>query len=304
MCSLFFVMQKNYIQFLVLALVAIGMVMIAGIRNDVNSLQSQVALSGRALVNKAPATTEEAAGRAVATTTYSLAEIENTVKRLGWAKQLDGSYGSGSPSSDLNYACPTCQGMGSGCCVVNGVGSANSSGSEGCWGSYGTTNYQGICSVARISSGSGSTSASAKTSTNTSTGGGTAEKLRACTRSETCPQGTACKGGFCVPCWGQGCVDGATRVAATNSSPILTSTLKRGMVSEQVTILQKMLVSLGYLSATPSGNFLSKTEIAVKMFQTGYGISPVSGIVGELTRAKLNSLCSIDSTTKVVTCSQ
>ncbi len=293
-------MQKNYIQFLVLALVAIGMVMIAGIRNDVNSLQSQVALTGRALVNKSPTlTVEDESNRAAPVKTYTLSEIENSINKLGWSKQTDGSFSSGTSSIERHYACPNCQGMGSGCCVSNGSGSP-SQGSEGCWGQYGTTNYQGICTVARLSTGS-VVSGRITSTANVPTAGTSAEKPKACRHSETCPQGTACKNNVCTPCSGQGCVDGTTRVSGT---VLLTATLKKGTVSEQVTTLQKMLVSLGYLSTPPSGNFLSKTEAAVKMFQLGYGISPTSGIVGELTRAKLNSLCSMNSTTKVVTCSQ
>ncbi len=300
-------MKKNYIQFLVLALVATGMVMIAGIRNDLNSLETQVANSGRALVNKNA--TGGLIGDKIANTpskTFSMAEIENTIKKLGWVKQIDNSYtSSGGVVVDLHYACPNCQGTGSGCCVVNGVGSSNSSGPEGCWGSYGTTNYQGICSVPRLDTGGGGATATQRTSSPSTGSGGTAEKKKACVRSETCPQGQACKNNFCVPCWGQGCIDGATRVSNPGTSnPILTTTLRPGSISADVTKLQKMLVSLGFLSATPSGNFLSKTEAAVKAFQTAYGISPVSGIVGPITREKLNSMCTISSDGSVVSCSQ
>ena len=298
-CSLF-IMQKNYIQFLVLALVAIGMVMIAGIRNDVNSLESQVAFTGRALVNK----TAEESGTAqkVANTpvkTFSISEIENTIKKLGFVKQLDNSYSAGGGVvTELHYLCPNCQ-VGGGCCVQNGIGSWSNSGSEGC-GNYGTVVYGGLCSVSRVAGGSG---ASSDRTTSGSTGSGsTAERPKACKLSETCPQGQACKNGSCVPCIGQGCIDGASRSGTSN--PILTTTLRLGSISSEVTKLQKMLVSLGFLSTAPSGNFLSKTEAGVKAFQTAYGISPVSGIVGPLTRAKLNSMCTISSDGSVVSCSQ
>lgn len=300
-------MKKNYIQFLVLALVATGMVMIAGIRNDLNSLETQVANSGRALVNKNA--TGGLMGDKIANTpskTFSMAEIENTIKKLGWVKQIDNSYtdptSPGGIVVDAHYVCPNCPGTGGGCCVVNGVGSP-SAWPEGCWGSYGSTNLQGICSAPRAS---GATATQRTSSPSTGTGSsGTAERKKACTRSETCPQGQACKNNFCVPCWGQGCIDGATRVSNPGTSnPILTTTLRTGSISSDVTKLQKMLVSLGFLSTTPSGNFLSKTEAAVKAFQTAYGISPASGIVGPLTREKLNSMCTISNDGSVVSCSQ
>lgn len=295
-------MQKNYIQFLVLALVATGMVMIAGIRNDLDSLESQMASSPTSKISK---TANNTVAGSNLKTSFSMAEIEKTINRLGWVKQVDNSYTApGGVVVDLHYACPNCQGAGSGCCVVNGVGSPNSSGPEGCWGSYGTTNYQGICSVPRMDTG-GSVTATARTSSGSTGSSGTAERKKACTRSETCPQGQACKNNFCVPCWGQGCLDGATRISNTGTSnPILTTTLRLGAVSSDVTKLQKMLVSLGYLSTIPSGNFLSKTESAVKAFQTAYGISPASGIVGPMTREKLNSMCTISSDGSVVSCSQ
>lgn len=266
-------MQKNYIQFLMLALIATGMVLIAGIRNDVNLLESQVALTGRALVNKVetePVSTDgralvnktETGGNASAKTMnsvpgkmFSISEIENTIKKLGWAKQTDNSYSSGGGSLERHYLCPNCQ-VGGGCCVQNGIGSWSNSGSEGC-GSYGTVVYGGLCSVSRVAGGSGASS-----------------------------QRTA-------------------SVSSSSGVQILSVTLKKGMVNNaDVVKLQKMLVSLGFLSAEPSGNFLFKTEIAVKLFQSANGISPVSGIVGPITRAKLNSMCTISSDGSAVSCSQ
>ena len=334
-------MKKNYIQFLVLALVATGMVMIAGIRNDLNSLETQVANSGRALVNKNA--TGGLMGDKIANTpskTFSMAEIENTIKKLGFVKQLDNSYteptSPGGTVVDLHYVCPTCM-TGGGCCVQNGVGSWSNS-PEGCWGSYGTSNYQGICSVPRMDTGG--TTATAKTSSgSTGSGGTTANRHMACNPfkrpctlngaccypssggapygvqdSEGCSgvSGTVQVSGFCAagrPTTGTTGGTGATTNLKTvnsngTSNPILTTTLRLGTVSSDVTKLQKMLVSLGFLSTTPSGNFLSKTEAGVKAFQTAYGISPASGIVGPLTREKLNSMCTISSDGSVVTCSQ
>lgn len=283
-----------------LALIATGMVLIAGIRNDVNLLESQVAFTGRALVNKnvEESGTSEKVVNNVPVKNFSMAEIENTIKKLGWAKQTDNSYSSGSKSSEKHYVCTNCNGLGSECSVVNGIGSQGESVRSAQY--YGITNYQGICSV-----DSTSVVTPQRTTSGSTGSGSTAEKPKACRYSDTCPQGQACKNNFCVPCWGQGCVDGASRVSNPGTSnPILTTTLRLGTVSNDVTKLQKMLVSLGFLTATPSGNFLSKTDAGVKAFQTAYGISPVSGIVGPLTRAKLNSMCTISSDGSAVSCSQ
>lgn len=329
-------MQKNYIQFLVLALVATGMVMIAGIRNDLDSLESQMASSPTSKISK---TANNTVVESNLKTSFSMAEIEKTINRLGWVKQVDNSYTApGGVVVDLHYACPNCQGAGSGCCVVNGVGSPNSSGPEGCWGSYGTTNYQGICSVPRMDTG-GSVTATARTSSgSTGSSGTTANRHMACNparrpcslggsccypSSGGAPYGVqnseGCSGtsgsvqveGFCSagkPATGTGGTGSTTTLKTVNSNgtsnPILTTTLRLGAVSSDVTKLQKMLVSLGYLSTIPSGNFLSKTESAVKAFQTAYGISPASGIVGPMTREKLNSMCTISSDGSVVSCSQ
>ncbi len=51
--------------------------------------------------------------------------------------------------------------------------------------------------------------------------------------------------------------------------------------------LQKLLVTLGFLKATPSGYFGNATQLAVKKFQKAHGV-PATGYVGSLTRAALN----------------
>jgi len=69
--------------------------------------------------------------------------------------------------------------------------------------------------------------------------------------------------------------------------------LKYGMrANEEIKILQKCLA---YLRMFPSdvdytGNFYGITLKAVQLFQQTYGIKPVSGYVGRLTRTKLNEL--------------
>lgn len=55
--------------------------------------------------------------------------------------------------------------------------------------------------------------------------------------------------------------------------------LRRGDKSDQVQIMQRYLVSLGYLSSTPDGQFGSGTERAVKLFQEANGLS-ADGIAG------------------------
>lgn len=54
----------------------------------------------------------------------------------------------------------------------------------------------------------------------------------------------------------------------------------------RVTLLQNYLYSVGYLSATPNGNFGPATYAAVKQFQSVSGIS-MTGNVGPLTRVAL-----------------
>lgn len=65
--------------------------------------------------------------------------------------------------------------------------------------------------------------------------------------------------------------------------------------SGQVTVLQKYLVSTGYLSATPNGVFGPATLAAVKKFQSANNIS-VTGSVGQITRFAIN-IKSCQSTT-------
>ena len=51
--------------------------------------------------------------------------------------------------------------------------------------------------------------------------------------------------------------------------------------------LQKRLVELGYLSATPTGYYGNATDAAVRKFQTAKGL-PVTGYFAKDTRAVLN----------------
>ncbi len=82
----------------------------------------------------------------------------------------------------------------------------------------------------------------------------------------------------------------ATAPSGGTSSPPFTRTLTVGSTGADVTELQTLLVQWGYLTATPTGYFGNLTNAAVKRFQAASSISPVSGLVGPLTRAKLNAL--------------
>lgn len=56
----------------------------------------------------------------------------------------------------------------------------------------------------------------------------------------------------------------------------------------EVTLLQKVLVQEGLFTLTPTGYFGPRTLEGVMNFQRRYGI-PSIGIVGPLTRAKINA---------------
>jgi len=64
------------------------------------------------------------------------------------------------------------------------------------------------------------------------------------------------------------------------------STLRRGDENQQVLVLQQYLLSLGYLSTQPDGQFGSGTERAVKLFQEANGLT-ADGIAGKGTLAIL-----------------
>ncbi len=73
------------------------------------------------------------------------------------------------------------------------------------------------------------------------------------------------------------------------NNPHFTGTLARGSNNAEVLELQRLLSSLGFLTATPNGFFGPQTEAAVRAFQTANNLPPV-GIVGPLTRALLNQI--------------
>jgi Putative peptidoglycan binding domain len=97
-----------------------------------------------------------------------------------------------------------------------------------------------------------------------------------------------------------------TAASAANCSYVFTKTLKKGSTGVEVMNLQKVLnMSAGTtVSASGAGSagnetmtFGSATHAAVVKFQAANSVSPTSGLVGPLTRAKLNTMCSGTGTT-------
>ena len=75
--------------------------------------------------------------------------------------------------------------------------------------------------------------------------------------------------------------------SGTSDGYVFNNFIGYGDSSNDVTELQKRLVALGFLSATPSGYFGSLTEAAVKAFQAAHTLDQ-KGYVGPGTRAALN----------------
>lgn len=82
-----------------------------------------------------------------------------------------------------------------------------------------------------------------------------------------------------------------TVVSSPAATPAYTFTqyLAPGAAGADVTALQNLLVSEGYLSATPTGYYGSLTVNAVTKFQAAHGIEQL-GVVGPATRAALNTI--------------
>ncbi len=70
--------------------------------------------------------------------------------------------------------------------------------------------------------------------------------------------------------------------------PATLNTLRRGDESAEVMVLQQYLLSLGYLSTQPDGQFGSGTERAVKLFQEANGLT-ADGVAGKGTLSILYS---------------
>jgi hypothetical protein len=80
-----------------------------------------------------------------------------------------------------------------------------------------------------------------------------------------------------------------TAIIAPTPAITFTSYLVAGSHGAEVTALQQLLVSEGYLTATPNGNYGAQTKAAVIKFQAAHGLSKL-GVVGPATRAALNQI--------------
>ena len=90
-------------------------------------------------------------------------------------------------------------------------------------------------------------------------------------------------------------VSGGSSQTTTSTGYTFTSYLHPGVDSNEVLQLQKLLTTLGYLTATPTGYYGTQTTNAVVKFQAANGIDQL-GVVGPSTRAALNKLGSTNST--------
>lgn len=79
-------------------------------------------------------------------------------------------------------------------------------------------------------------------------------------------------------------------VSAPLSYTAYNFTLDRGVGAQgpDVTELQKVLATKGFLFVAPTGYFGPMTQAALRQFQIANGIIPATGYLGPLTRAKLN----------------
>ena len=98
-----------------------------------------------------------------------------------------------------------------------------------------------------------------------------------------------------------------SQASASSLCIVLQQNLSYGMsdtdttTGKDITVLQNYLHVKGFLSVTPTGYFGNLTKAAVVSFQTAEGISPQSGFVGPLTRAKIQAIeCTAQSTATYV----
>jgi peptidoglycan hydrolase-like protein with peptidoglycan-binding domain len=93
-----------------------------------------------------------------------------------------------------------------------------------------------------------------------------------------------------------------TVTTTTTTSAVYTRDLTVGSTGADVTSLQSMLYSAGYLKVAPTGYFGSLTQAALAAWQASVGISPASGYFGPITRAYIASMTTT-STSTVAGCS-
>jgi Putative peptidoglycan binding domain len=85
----------------------------------------------------------------------------------------------------------------------------------------------------------------------------------------------------------------------TTTTYDFTSDLTVGSTGAQVSSLQQLLISKGYLTAVsaPTGYFGALTQAALAKFQAANGISPAAGYFGPITRAFVNAMSTTTTTT-------
>jgi len=92
--------------------------------------------------------------------------------------------------------------------------------------------------------------------------------------------------------------------SAPASSYVFNNDLTVGSTGADVTALQNVLVSGGYLaSGLNTGYFGALTQAAVAKWQVASGITPASGYFGPISRAKINASSSMTTTTTTTTTS-
>jgi predicted secreted protein len=140
---------------------------------------------------------------------------------------------------------------------------------------------------ANVSSGGGSSSGGGG-------GGGGSSSTRGCTDPKATNYSAKAKkdNGTCKYTVVKSPTAGSS-VVVNNPSSIsgytFTTVMGLGSKGTDVTELQKIMVSLGYLNEAPTGYYGALTEQAVKRFQTAKGLEAV-GSVGPQTRAYLNQI--------------
>jgi hypothetical protein len=97
----------------------------------------------------------------------------------------------------------------------------------------------------------------------------------------------------------QGQLNAGSTTTTSGMTYDFTSDLTIGSTGTQVSQLQQLLISDGYLTAVsaPTGYFGALTQAALGKFQAANGISPTAGYFGPKTRAFVNAMSSTTTTT-------
>jgi len=101
----------------------------------------------------------------------------------------------------------------------------------------------------------------------------------------------------------QGQLNGGSSTTGTTMTYDFTNDLTVGSTGAQVSSLQQLLISKGYLTAVsaPTGYFGALTQKALAAFQAANGISPAVGYFGPKTRAFVNAMSTTTTTTTTTT---